>query len=328
MKSSVAAGGRCRLALLGALVGSLSLLAAGGRGGAATGPAPTGPAEERRLLVASWEELRFEAHKLFLGASTTVGLRFERLAEAGLRPAPEGEAVEPGAGRVAVVSLDSDLPFGRGERVTVWVDPITGAALQTERLATGSKPGWRLQRYLSDGAFSWRASPADDEEELGHERWSRRSERQTRWRGSAPDRPVVSDSYALLYLVSSHRFAAPGDELRLCVPAKDRLVEARFVAGEEITDRFDFEQVEGDATRRRSGEMRARVVRGLGRAVGSQASEADVDLGFLGMRGEITILLDPERVPLEIRGRAQGVGRVVVRLKRVVMAPHAPTEGS
>jgi hypothetical protein len=315
----VVAGSRWVAVFLGASVLSVSLLAAGARGSSAADPGPTGPAGDGRLLVASWKELQFEAHKLFLGASTTLRLRFEKLAAAGLRPAAEGAAVASTWSSVAMLSLDSDLPFGRDERVTAWVDPFTGAVLQTERLSTGHKPGWKLQRYLGDGIFTWRATPSDGEESLGHERWSRRSEKRTQWQGAVPDGLVVSDSYALFYLVSTHRFAAPGDELRICVPTKDRLVEVRLVAGEQITEEFDFEQVEGEETRRRSGEMRVRVVRGLGRAVGSQAGDADVDLGFLGMRGEITILLSAEQVPLEIRGRVDGVGRVVVRLKRAVM---------
>jgi len=44
------------------------------------------------------------------------------------------------------------------------------------------------------------------------------------------------------------------------------------------------------------------------------------DLEFLGMKGSVRIVLDPERrAPIEVSGRVPGAGTVVVRLQGVTL---------
>jgi hypothetical protein len=50
-----------------------------------------------------------------------------------------------------------------------------------------------------------------------------------------------------------------------------------------------------------------------------EASE-DVELGFLGMRGELMIFLEAGTgLPVALSGRVQHIGEVTVRLTRVVL---------
>jgi hypothetical protein len=301
----------------------LGLAAPGWGGDKVVRAAGQGP----NLAAPVWTELELEARKLFLKATTRVSVRLEpaTVVEGDLRVPPEGVPRQPTGPRVAVVSLSSDLPFGRRQASTAWVDAASGAALQGERLSTGRKPSWKQWRYLDGGRYVWRVSPHDpNEESLDRSAWTRRRDRLERWREVVPSGLVVSDSYALLYLVSAGRLDRGGSELRFCLEADDRLVEVRLVAGELITDRFELEEVAGGSTRVRSGEIRAQAVRGLGRPVGGGGGAEDVDLGFLGLKGEVTILLEEGTgMPLEVRGRAEGVGRVTVRVRRVVLVPEA-----
>jgi hypothetical protein len=292
---------------------------------ASWGDEPGGRAQagEPGLSSPIWTELELEARKLFLKATTRVAVKLQETGavRGDLRTPPEGVARRPTSPRVAIVNLESDLPFGRFQTSTVWVDALTGAALQGERLASGRKPSWKLWRYLDGARYVWRAEPGDSSEaRLDRSAWTRRRDRLEAWESSVPPGLVVSDSYALLYLVSAARLERDGAELRFCLEADGRLVEARFVAGEVVTDRFELEEVSAGVSGMRSGLMRARAVRGLGRPVGGEAAGEEVDLGFLGLQGEITVLLaEGWGVPLEVRGRAQGVGQVTVRVRRVVL---------
>ena len=307
----------------GTVLCGLGLVALGWGGDEVVRAAGQGP----NLAAPVWTELELEARKLFLKAATRVSVRLEpaTAVEGDLRVPPEGVPSQPVGSRVAVVTLSSDLPFGRRETARAWVDPLSGAALQGERLRMGRKPSWKQWRYLDGGRYVWRVSPQDpNEESLDCSAWTRRRDRLERWREAVPSGLVVSDSYALLYLVSAGRLDRGGSELRFCLEADDRLVEVRLVAGELIAERFELEEVAGESTRVRTDKIRARAVRGLGRPVAGGAGAEDVDLGFLGLKGEITILVEEGTgMPLEVRGRAEGVGKVTVRVRRVVLAPEA-----
>ena len=279
---------------------------------------------EPELATPAWVELEFEARKFFFEATTRLSTRLESATAVreDLRASPDATPRGPSGAHVAVVRLLSELPFGRHETATAWIDAGNGAGLQGERLTTGHKNSWKLWRYLEHGKYVWRVSPEGKQEErLDSSAWTRRRERFEGWQGSVPPRMVMTDSYALLYLVSASRLERAGAERKFCLEVDGRLVEIRFQAGEEITDRFEFEEVVAGSSRMRQGKMTARAVRGIGRAVDGGSTDDDVDLGFMGLKGTITILADERTgVPLEIRGRADGVGRVTVRLRRVVLA--------
>ena len=106
-------------------------------------PTPTGP-----LHPVAWNELGFSARKLFLKASTVVTVEEEPAASVRpeLRKVPEGGGLTPPGGPVAVVTLRTDLPFGRNEVARAWAGAGCGTALQSEKLVSGSKNYWKLRR--------------------------------------------------------------------------------------------------------------------------------------------------------------------------------------
>jgi len=283
--------------------------------------APAAVAVDQPALT--WSAIRLRARKFLLSASTELSVKHAPAAVVADELRQTGgdgaAAVSPGA-RVAVVTLYSSLPFGRREQTTAWLDGDSGAALQTEKLKTGGRPYWKLRRYLSGGYHQWRSEPASDQEKGGQsEHWSRRSERLVQWDMTPSDGAVVTDSYALLYLLAVHRLDRQGTRLRLCVSSETKLIEAEFVAGAASEVDADFEEVRPDGSlRRRKGPLRVRTVVGSGRLLGSEAGSESVDLGLLGMSGQVTVLLEEGTgLPVEVRGHTEDIGSLTVKLDQV-----------
>jgi hypothetical protein len=278
-----------------------------------------------RLSEVGWSELTFKARKLLLSATATLRVsRLPAAADHGVRlEVPEGTALPLPETGLTVVTTATDLPFGRNELTTVWLDPASGAALQSEKLVTGSKAYWKLWRYTRRGFFRWRSEPAGGREKsLGREAWSRRDDRLMCWQEPLPEGRRVTDSYALLYLISAARLDREGSRLQCTIFSKGRCAELEFVAGEMVSAKVDFVEVAGGTELRRRGEMLLRQVTGSGRLAGTASPSSDVDLGFLGMRGELSVLLEPASgIPVLVSGRADNIGRLVVRLQRLVRAP-------
>lgn len=269
-----------------------------------------------------WVELGFSARKLLVSAETTVRVEAADAAAvaARLEPLAGDEAAGAVAGPLLAVRLDSDLPFGRDETAVAWVRPDSGEAVASEKRGQGRRKVWKASLYRADGMAEWRAVPASPEEaDLPPSAWSQRKRETVRWEAS--DR-VVTDSYALLWLVARVPREEPGGSLEVAVLADERLVEVELVAGALHELEADFEQVGADgAVRRRTGPLLAREIRIGARAVSEGGPKGSVDLGFMGMRGEISAFVDLETgVPVEVRGRIGGVGQVTVRLRRAVLA--------
>jgi hypothetical protein len=239
----------------------------------------------------------------------------------------QGVGLEPRQPEVAVVTVKTRMPFGREEHATAWIERCSGAALQSTKLRSGRKASWRLRRYTADGYSSWRASPSGRREaRLEPEQWSRRSTESVLWPHPAAEGLVVTDSYALLYLLSAWRLDRADSELTVCISAKGRLVEAHLKAGELVRERCNFVEIWDGQRRRRKAELPVRVVSVVGRIAGSDSSAEGADLDLLGMRDEITILVEEGTgIPLEVRGRTEDLGKLRVRLQRVLLA--RPPEG-
>jgi len=285
--------------------------------GVAVGSAPI--AAER----VQWSELRYVAHKFFIGASTTVSWREGGAPPAapGLPSLPPDLGPAPSVGRLVAVTLASDLPFGRDEEVTAWIDPATGAAVATEKMGTGSKPVRKVQRFGAGGLAWWRWEPDKGQEELAWDHWGRFSAGTESWTATSGE-PPITDSYALLWLLSAMPRDAPDRVVEARVVTRGRLVRVEFATGGLSQIRADFETVAADGSRsRREDPVTVREVRvGASAAGGEDGSGEDVDLGFLGMRGSLTAYLDLDTgIPVQLRGRAGGIGRVTVRLDRAVL---------
>ncbi len=289
-------------------------------------PVPGAPA------ALAWTELRYAAHKLFLSATTTIRTAWVPEAElaALLRPPERGRAIAvPDNGAVAV-SLASDLPFGRDERVTLWLDPASGAALGGEKTMLGGSAYHKLMRFTRGGLYTWRSAPKNEREaSQGPEGWTNRSRYLVEPALQPPQGVPVTDSYALLYLVSAARLDRKDSSLPLVLLSGDRYVEIAFAAGGLSYLRESFEESWPGGARRRGGNVLVRTVRGTARAIGAPEAGNDVDLGFLGMRGALTLFVEVGTgIPVAFSGRADYIGNLTVRLTRAVLvAPPGDAAG-
>jgi hypothetical protein len=301
-----------------ARVGRMAAVVAVAAVGAAAAGSP--PISEARV---QWTELRFVARKLIFGASTTVSWQQVDAtgATADLPPLPPDLGPAPSGARLVAVTLSSDLPFGRDEKVTAWIDPATGAAVATEKLGTGSKPVRKVQRFGASGLAWWRWEPEKGQQGLPPDRWGHFGADTVRW-AACPEAPPITDSYALLWLLSAMPRDTAGRVVEARVVTRGRLVSVDFTAGGLTQIHANFELVAADGSRSRRREpVTVREVRVGARAADEDESAEDVDLGFLGMRGSLTAYLDLDTgVPVELRGRAGGIGNVRVRLDRAVLA--------
>jgi len=272
-----------------------------------------------------WTELEYSAHKFLLSAG--VVLRVEDVSPAELKKVlkapPEGRPVQVGAAGAIAITSETRMPFNRNEDATVWIDDASGAALQLEKLNFGGKDYWKRLRYTTQGFYQWRAEPRSKAEpDRRPELWTGRSETFKRWSPTTPEGAAVTESYALLYLVSRARLDRQGSELVIYTVADDRLVEITFTGDQLIGVRMAFDEVVDGRTNERRGMVVARRVLGTGRFVGDDAPSEDVETGFLGMRGPLEMLIEQGTgVPLEISGNAKGIGSLAVKLKRVVRSP-------
>jgi len=281
-----------------------------------------------------WRELRYSASKFLLRASTVI--RVDEVDDDTLRPglrqpiAGDGVALPS---RVLVVGVATDLPFGRSERVSYWLDPATGAAVQGDKLALGGKPYRKVFRYLTDGIEVWRQSPANDGERAGDPNaWTRVRTANIRPVHPFPAGAVVTDSYALLPLASAIRLDEAGATATLYFIADDEPVRLDLIAGKLTFKRPGQHEVWPGGERVRRGDVLVRAATVRGRVVGKSSDSGDsaggdVDLGFLGMRGELTMYVEVGTgIPLEIVGRVDKVGEITVDLDQVTFrqAPEPP----
>ena len=286
-------------------------------------PPPAKAAGEQGFGEVPWTELAYSARKFFLGAETVIRagrLPAKTLAEV-LPTSPMGRQVLPLGTEAVEVSVTSDLPFGRDEAVKVFIDPATGAAIGGEKTMLGRSAYHKYLRYTEGGLYTWRSSPANEREStLPPQSWTRRKGYLVAPSVTPSQGVSVSDSYALIYLVTAARLDRRGSDLRLVMLADDRYVEMNLAAGGLTYSRVSFEETWPGGSRIRRGDVLVRTVRATARALGATESSEDVELGFLGMRGALTMYLEVGTgLPVAFSGRVQHVGELAVRLDRALL---------
>jgi hypothetical protein len=273
-----------------------------------------------RLFAPAWTQLHFVASKLFVSASTTIVVERVPAATiaAGLRVPPQDQGIPLPSGEVAVLTTDSDLPFGRTERMTVWLDPVNGTAIQAFKETRGHHPYAKLFRYTTTGCFVWRSAPADEAEaRQGVDAWSKRKTDTVS--EAVPPGVAITDPYALIYLVSSARLDRKGATLALFILTDSGVARVDFAAEGLAYVRRSFVESWPGGERSRQGNVLVRVVRGTARLLAG-GGHSGVELGFLGLRDGLTIFLEAGTgIPIELTGDAAHVGRLTVRLDRAVL---------
>lgn len=270
----------------------------------------------------AWTELHYRARKLLLTATAAAHLETvpaER-ATGDLRRSPAGPGRAPSGPCVAVLTLVSDVPVGRDERATAWLDAVDGGILQVDKVATGRGAFRKVFRFGDAGFFMWRSAPADGREEAGDAAgWSRRKTASITV-AHPEDGGVLTDSYALLYQLSLVPRERAGAVRRAVMFADDRLAEVSFAAGGLSLREVDHTVAWPGGRDRRRGDRLLRQVTVAAAPFGATSAGDQVDLGFLGMKGELTVWLDMETgVPVEMEGRAEAVGRLRVTLEHATL---------
>jgi hypothetical protein len=288
------------------------------------------PAAAPRASSLPWSELSYGARKFFLSASTTV--RIERVAASAivgvLRTPPDGIAVPVPSGDVLIISTTSRLPFGRREETTVWLDADSSAALQTAKLTTGGDPYAKTWRYTAAGFFMWRDSPRDaTEARQEREAWTDNRSHSVSTGASPPPGLAVTDSYALLVLIARARLEHNGEKVTFAFIPEERLGVATVIAGGLSLRHVDYRETWPGGARRRQGDVLVRTVRVGAHMLGEATATQDVELGFLGMRGSLTVFCEADTgLPVELQGTAPSVGVLTVRLTQVALRePRRPS---
>jgi hypothetical protein len=307
---------------MAAAVLAFATLAAGGL------PAPAPPGGLADLLAVAVE---YRAHKLIFTMTTKAHLVM--LPSASVRTTlyepPAGTPVALPPDTVAVLTVETDLPFGRRDVTRILLDPRTGAALQAERLTTAHDAARTVTRYLRGGVYSWRWRPATRaEERLAPESWSDRGERFTPFPDQLPQGAVVTDGYAILPLAEMARLDRPGAALRLYVPSYHSFLAVDFIPGGFEMRNLNIEEQTPSGVRVEDGPTLVRAVRVSARAVGGTGREKPHELGVLGFQGGVTLLVDARTgVPLVLTGRADYIGTITAKLVRARLA-YDPAAGA
>jgi hypothetical protein len=269
-----------------------------------------------------WSEIRMTASKLFLSAEAHLALR--TVPDSAIRnvllPIPGMTAIAPHDEVLELVYETSGL--GRKSRLTLLMDPASGAALQGTHHDLEGKHRHRVWRYGETGAYQRTRWPLNHAEEaLPPGKWSKTSEGPRKYPVDPAGRPVL-ESTGLLYAIAAAELDKPGDQLELLV---FRRRDTQIVHVEVLKPRaIDVNHVEvwpGGAVERR-GQTRPLRLSVRGRPVidpsGKPAGDRDEDFELLGLRGNIELALDAEtRTPLMLSGNAPVLGKVNLRLAEV-----------
>ena len=196
--------------------------------------------------------------------------------------------------------------------------PADGVALQRTQLDSGRRNRFRGHRFESDGVFSIRRAPGSGEAELPHEEWSEVSDTFRAFPEWAGEGMEVSDPTALFYFLGAAKLENVGDAIQFPVFSRDQLLLVDLkVTGRERT-RVEFEKRTRAGSETVRGHLEAIQLLIDGSHLGPDSEEADFE--FLGLRGDVEVLLHPElRAPVEVSGRVPRIGRVRIRLTEITV---------
>lgn len=271
-------------------------------------PAVAGDTFDPRHLA--WTEAEFKAQKLFLTARSAVRLRSVPAANAAAEwiESPHGVNVQPAGPQVIEITLETS---GVGGESTdqVWFDPARADAFQRLKTRHGKKGYRKAIRFSDEGTFIRRSAPSNGAEgRLPPAEWSK-IEIFFYPHAAGDGCAGVTEPSVLFYVLSADAGLREGASRRLCVFSDKQVVPVEVaVTGSE--------EVEVDYVEKPARESASRRVDAWKVAVRPLAEDADFE--FLGLDGAVEVLLEKtSRLPVELRGRIRGFGRVAVRLTAV-----------
>ena len=269
-----------------------------------------------------WSEIRMTATKLFLSAEAHLALRMvpDTSIRSALLPIPGMTAIAPGPEVLELVYEASGL--GRRSRLTLLMDPVSGAALQGTHHDLEGKHRHRVWRYGETGAYQRTRWPLNhSEEKLPPQKWTKASEGPRLYPVDPAGRPVL-ESTGLLYAIAAAALDQPGDQLELLVFRRrdTQIVHVEVMAPRAISVNYVEVWPGGSVQRRRQVQPLRLAVRGLPVVdpAGKVRGDKNEDFELLGLSGNIELALDAEtRTPLLLSGNAPVFGKVTLRLSEV-----------
>ncbi|MEZ5562163.1 MAG: hypothetical protein R3F27_04315 [Gammaproteobacteria bacterium] len=269
-----------------------------------------------------WSEIRMTATKLFLTAEAHLALRMlpDTAVQGALLPIPGVATIEPRADVLELVYEAGGL--GRKSRLTLLMDPVSGAAIQGTHHDLEGKHRYRVWRYGETGAYQRTRWPLNRaEESLPPAEWSKAREGARMYPVDPAGRPVL-ESTGLLYAIAAAALDKPGDRQELLIFRRrdTQIVQVEVMAPRAID--VNYAEVWPGGVVQRRGEIRPLrlAVRGLPVVDPATGKASDEDFELLGLRGNIELSLDAEtRTPLMLSGSAPIFGKVSLRLTEVRM---------
>jgi hypothetical protein len=277
-------------------------------------PAPAEPMEldAERL---EWSSFALRARRMGMSFHVRVGAELvdAREAASGFVTRPEG--LEPRGDELVLTTLET-RGMGNQSTTRLWTEPDDAVALQRTQRDGGRRHRLRINRYERGGVLSIRRAPLAGEDTKPPEEWGEVSETESPFPDWAGDGLEVSEPSVLLYVLAVAELEEVGDRVQLPVFSRGELLLVDLLVTGTERSRVELAVTSGGETRDVREQVELVEILIDGSHLGPESEEGDFE--FLGMRGDVTVLLHPEyRVPIEVSGRVPRAGRVRVRLREL-----------
>jgi len=267
----------------------------------------------------AWSELEYRASKLGFSTTSRVSLAaVSAKREIGtFLDTENGSGLMPTRPEMLKQTISSSFS-GRNSTSELWFDPQTAVAYQAVQLTTGKRHRYRAYRFAERYVHSFLRKPERDQKTLPPARWT--ETRDERWPHPswAGERLVVTSPSALFYILSTAQLEKPGDTVVLPVFSRTAVNLMRIRVEGETRQKVDFRvATPGSKSTRIRGRRNVLKITLTAQPLDKALKS---DFQFLGLQGNVEILLDPQyRVPLEIKGSIPHAGRVKVKLRKIVL---------
>ncbi|RMF15534.1 MAG: hypothetical protein D6758_09670 [Gammaproteobacteria bacterium] len=292
----------------------------------ASAPAASDPVTEsgragsasRHLNAGAFQDavLHYRASKFFISADSRVTQRWldPELAARQLYPAGNGQANAGLApqGPVAYMGVESDV-IGRKTLAEAWLRP-DGEVLQRTSIRLNHKHRARLYRFTPERVWSLKRYPVSEAEQS--QPWPMWSRTESEW-FDLPDHPrPLTRGEGLFYLAVTARLNQSGDRWHGTLFDSDGLMDLTLEVAGKTRVSVDFEEAGSGAAQRVDQSLP--VLRIQARVTPRDAAVDARNFSFLGLKGGVTLYVDPVRhLIVQLEGKADVLGEVTIRLQQV-----------
>ncbi len=257
--------------------------------------------------------LDYHAAKFFLSADTRVTQRWltpEAAARDWALAGEEGAKGLAAGERTAFISMASDV-IGRRSLAQVWLRE-DGTALQRTSVRLDHKHRARLYRFFDGRVLSLKRYPEQGEADQPWPAWSRM---ETEWF----DLPAglaqpVTRGEGLFYLAVAAPLHKPGDQWQATLFDSDGPLVLTLKVEAETSLPVDLTLDGPEGRARLKASIPTLRIRATATPIGDRGGE----FSFLGLKGGITLYLDPQRhLIVRLEGKADVLGEVTIHLQQV-----------